>query len=286
MTNERIGSFLAQMRKQREMTQEQLAERLGVSNRSVSRWENGKTLPDISLMEDICRVLDISLPELLRGEKETADMGTKEAVALVAVMAQGQRRQKAKEVNGCLIPGAVLLGLGFWHPGLAVMGMGLVVMGIIRNSREQILTDREVDVLAATGNVQMRTAGEMVQYVRKHQGPELQQQRKALEAIARALEAEETAVFAMTGSSCQWDGKPGPWHIALAVTQKRVLLCGEHIRGRLMTGYTPEWLEREEIRAVDCQKGKLFLRGEKNVVCIAGKDMKVQGEKLKKLLGK
>ena len=60
MTNERIGSFIAAMRKERNMTQEQLAEKLGVSNRSVSRWENGKTLPDLLPMaEKLKKVLGV-----------------------------------------------------------------------------------------------------------------------------------------------------------------------------------------------------------------------------------
>ena len=51
MTNIRIGTFIADLRKEQGLTQKQLAERLGVSNRSISRWENGNTLPDYSLMQ-------------------------------------------------------------------------------------------------------------------------------------------------------------------------------------------------------------------------------------------
>ena len=65
MINQRIGSFIAALRKEQNLTQEQFAEKLGVSNRSVSRWENGNTLPDLSLMEKICRITGVTLPELL-----------------------------------------------------------------------------------------------------------------------------------------------------------------------------------------------------------------------------
>lgn len=69
MNQEKIGKFIAECRKEKNLTQEQLAEKLGVSNKSISRWENAKTMPDISLFEPLCKELDISFNELLTGEK-------------------------------------------------------------------------------------------------------------------------------------------------------------------------------------------------------------------------
>ena len=69
MNQEKIGKFIAECRKEKNLTQEQLAERLGVSNKPISRWENAKTMPDISLFEPLCNELDISFNELLTGEK-------------------------------------------------------------------------------------------------------------------------------------------------------------------------------------------------------------------------
>ena len=71
--NKRIGNFIAALRREKQLTQEQLGERLGVSNRSVSRWENGYTLPDISLMECICKEFNITFSELLSGKKQTPE---------------------------------------------------------------------------------------------------------------------------------------------------------------------------------------------------------------------
>ena len=68
--NKKIGNFIHQLRKENNLTQEQLAEKLGVSNRSVSRWENGITLPDISLMKCICEEFHISISELINGERQ------------------------------------------------------------------------------------------------------------------------------------------------------------------------------------------------------------------------
>lgn len=69
MNQEKIGLFIAKCRREKNMTQEDLAEKLGVSNKSISRWENGKTMMDISLFEPLCNELDISIIELLNGEK-------------------------------------------------------------------------------------------------------------------------------------------------------------------------------------------------------------------------
>ncbi len=69
MNQEKIGLFIAKCRREKNMTQEDLAEKLGVSNKSISRWENGKTIMDISLFEPLCKELDISIIELLNGER-------------------------------------------------------------------------------------------------------------------------------------------------------------------------------------------------------------------------
>lgn len=69
MNQEKIELFIAKCRREKNMTQEDLAEKLGVSNKSISRWENGKTMMDISLFEPLCNELDISIIELLNGER-------------------------------------------------------------------------------------------------------------------------------------------------------------------------------------------------------------------------
>ncbi len=69
MDQEKIGKFIANLRKEKKLTQVQLAEKLGVSDKSVSRWENGKCLPDVSLFRDLCNILGITLNEFFSGEK-------------------------------------------------------------------------------------------------------------------------------------------------------------------------------------------------------------------------
>ena len=64
MNQEKIGKFIADKRKERNLTQEQLAEKLGVTNRAISNWENGKNMPDLSLFKPLCDELDISINDL------------------------------------------------------------------------------------------------------------------------------------------------------------------------------------------------------------------------------
>lgn len=71
MNQEKIGNFIRELRKAKNMTQEQLAEKMGVTDKSVSRWENGKTMPDYSILKDLCDTLGITINELFVGERIT-----------------------------------------------------------------------------------------------------------------------------------------------------------------------------------------------------------------------
>lgn len=73
MNQKKIGKFIQDRRKEKELTQVDLAERLGVSNRTISKWENGNSMPDYSIFQDLCSELDISINELLSGERLTED---------------------------------------------------------------------------------------------------------------------------------------------------------------------------------------------------------------------
>ena len=65
MNQEKIGKFIAEARKKKNLTQQELADKLGLTYKDVSKWECGKGLPDVSLYKDICNILDISLNEFL-----------------------------------------------------------------------------------------------------------------------------------------------------------------------------------------------------------------------------
>lgn len=69
MDQVKIGKFIAKCRKEKKLTQQELSEKLGVTDKAISKWENGRGMPDISLLQQLIEILDISLNELLAGEK-------------------------------------------------------------------------------------------------------------------------------------------------------------------------------------------------------------------------
>ncbi len=69
MNQEKIGRLIAECRKEKKITQVELANKLGVTDKSVSKWETGKCLPDVSLYKELCNILGITLNEFFIGEK-------------------------------------------------------------------------------------------------------------------------------------------------------------------------------------------------------------------------
>lgn len=68
-----IGNFIEKKRKEQNLTQAQLAEKLGVSNKTVSKWENGKCMPDYGVIQPLCTELGVTVPELMDGEEQAQD---------------------------------------------------------------------------------------------------------------------------------------------------------------------------------------------------------------------
>ena len=73
MDNEKMGTFIAELRKEKEMTQKELAAKLNITDKAVSKWERGLSLPDIALLAPLSQELGVSVGELLEGEKEKSD---------------------------------------------------------------------------------------------------------------------------------------------------------------------------------------------------------------------
>ena len=112
----RIGSFLKELRNNNNLTQEQLAEKFGVSQRSVSRWENGNTMPDISVLIELADYYDIDLREILNGERKTETMkeDLKETLVMVADYTSVEKDKIKKELTTMLaisIPLFLVLGV-------------------------------------------------------------------------------------------------------------------------------------------------------------------------------
>lgn len=79
MDQMKIGAFLKALRKEKALTQEQTAEILNVSNRTVSRWETGANLPDISLLQEIAKLYDVNISDIIDGERKTKGAGPEES---------------------------------------------------------------------------------------------------------------------------------------------------------------------------------------------------------------
>ena len=73
MNQAAIGSYIARKRREQNLTQEQLAEQLGSSNKTVSKWENGKCMPDCGIIQKFCDALYVTHPELMDGEDAAQD---------------------------------------------------------------------------------------------------------------------------------------------------------------------------------------------------------------------
>ena len=84
----KIGEFISQQRKNQNLTQAALAEKLGITDRAVSKWERGKGLPDVSLMMELCEILDITVNELLCGEKISMENNNQKNEQLLVDMAK------------------------------------------------------------------------------------------------------------------------------------------------------------------------------------------------------
>ena len=86
MNHEKVGNFIAKLRKEQNMTQKDLADKLFITDRAVSKWERGLSMPDIGLLENLANYLEVSVIEILKGErmdsmtKENADKVIKESV--------------------------------------------------------------------------------------------------------------------------------------------------------------------------------------------------------------
>lgn len=77
MNQQKVGAFLKELRNEKSITQTELAEILGVSNRSISRWENGTTMPDFDLLIELAKYYEVEVGEILDGERRTNSMDTK-----------------------------------------------------------------------------------------------------------------------------------------------------------------------------------------------------------------
>ena len=115
MNQQKMGEFLKHLRKDKGLTQEQLAEHFYVSSRTVSRWETGANMPDISLLVEISEFFDISIPEIINGERksESMDNETKDTLKKVAEYATEESNKRKERLRTLLAGSTCLMLIGY-----------------------------------------------------------------------------------------------------------------------------------------------------------------------------
>ena len=125
MNCEKIGKFIATSRKQKGLTQTELADRLNITDRAVSKWERGKGCPDISLLEDLSKVLDVSIIELLKGEKtnKKQKLEKEELIYSMNYAKESTKIKMYKTLNNIIITliFVVILSLSFNNLKIAIL---------------------------------------------------------------------------------------------------------------------------------------------------------------------
>ena len=295
MMNQQIGSFIAVLRKEQGLTQEQLAEKLGVSNRSVSRWENGNTLPDLSLMKSICEITGVTLAELLSGARQDVDADRKDGILLVLALWEREKMAKIRTLNLWFALGTISLLAAVGLTGilsqaqtwlLAGLGIFFQSLGFYYNNRDPRLTEGEKTVLTASGDAPaMRAPEELLTFARKQQRAELPQYKRAFREICENLAEHERVSFAMVADEYLVDNTPGCWHVGIAVTRDRVFLCGETVTGRIMTRTVMDVYDRKDILSVQYKNRGILLKTARAVLTLRGENLGQLAEKFKSTVG-
>jgi len=121
MNQEKIGKFIAKLRKDKNMTQEQLAEKMGVSINAVSKWERGLSFPDISLYKKLCMELDISIEELINGERDNSEEAKEKAILSTISEKNRIKKNSNKKIMILVILFFVIItGIVFYNNNLKV----------------------------------------------------------------------------------------------------------------------------------------------------------------------
>lgn len=152
MDQQRIGSFLKQLRREQGLTQAQIAERLGVTNRSVSRWETGRNLPDFDLLLQLAQLYGVGAAEILEGERKARPAPPSEETLLkVADYSSQEKIAFSRRVNRVFLAGLAamavymaLVFLGLDKQGSAAMDfftgfllgavLGVLILGVLYTS--------------------------------------------------------------------------------------------------------------------------------------------------------
>ena len=99
----KIGGFLRELRKEKELTQEQLAEEFGVSSRSVSRWENGNTMPELGILVELADYYEVDIKDIIDGERKSEIMEKEQKETLRKVADYAEVEKKLAVKRRCIV---------------------------------------------------------------------------------------------------------------------------------------------------------------------------------------
>ena len=148
MDLDKIGKFIALNRKNKGLTQEQLAEKLGVTNKTVSRWETGKYMPDLSLLKPLSEELGITLNELLSGEKieeEKIVENTERNILNTIDYSSKKVENEHKKISIILMILGAIISISAltifnkessWGSIYSIIGIIIFVIGLVRNLKK------------------------------------------------------------------------------------------------------------------------------------------------------
>ena len=272
----KTGKFIAELRKEKGMTQEQLGDRLGVNSRSVSRWENGHGMPDISLLLELADVLGVTVQELLEGSRREIESGnagvvTYEGLHTVVQYLNQERAAWKKQIDSSLkfsllcVGTAMVLYIVFelWFAYMGKAGVGLnagvsslLLIGFIRilqcqrmNKDEYEFTTEQLESLMENQCPKMHTAQEMLYFLKSRQQPEPDESKceKILKAIETELKSGEAVELVTQYGEYTRNALPMMWHPIIAFTDHRMIIGGERQKGMLMVEYGTESYEKDDI---------------------------------------
>lgn len=121
MDQNKSGKFIAKLRKEKNMTQEQLAEKMGVSINAVSKWERGLSFPDVSLYKKLCKELGINIEELINGEKDNSEEAKEKAI-ISTIKEKNKIKKNSKKILILLLLvfSIIVCGLIYYNNNLKV----------------------------------------------------------------------------------------------------------------------------------------------------------------------
>ena len=164
MNQKKIGLFLKTLRKEKNITQEVLAEKLNVSSRTVSRWETGSNMPDISLLVELSEFYQVSIPEIINGERKSDKMNqeTKDTAIKMAEYSKNELNTERRKIISALLmifgvfiiisALAIFPNESSWGSIYAIIGGAILTVGIYFRIKS-VLVKRISRILSVVGCV-------------------------------------------------------------------------------------------------------------------------------------